>query len=222
MHINYGAENLGGFLAIPDGKGPFPALVVIHEWWGLNDQILAVTADFAAAGFASLAVDLYRGPATRSASEAQSRMMSLDRGRALSDIRAAFDYLAARPDVKKNRVGSIGWCMGGGFSLQLALTNPDLAAAVIYYGSLVTDPQELRKIHAPVIGFFGEDDAGIPPAAVRSFEEAMNRADRRVSVTIYPGAGHAFANPTRTEAYRPDATKDAWVKTIDFLNTTLG
>jgi carboxymethylenebutenolidase len=219
--ISYGEPKLNGYLALPPGKGPFPALVVIHEWWGLNDQIKAVTADFAAAGYVALAVDLYRGKVTASFEEAPKLAGGLDRARAAADLAEAYHYLSGRPDVRKGKVGSVGWCMGGGFSLGLAVAEPRLAACVVYYGRLETDPALLQKIGAPVIGFFGQDDQGIPVAAVNGFEQAMKHAGKKVSVHTYPGAGHAFANPTRTDAYRPEATKDSWGRMMSFLGTAL-
>ncbi len=215
--ITYGAAKLNGSIAIPAGKGPFPGLVVIHEWWGLNDQIKATTADLARAGYVALAVDLYRGSVTANPEEAKKLAMGMDWSRGISDLQEAFHFLSARGDVRKGKVGSVGWCMGGGYSLGLALSQPDLAACVIYYGRLETDTAKLAKIGGPVLGFFGQDDAGIPVAAVNGFEAAMKKAGRRVDVHVYPGAGHAFANPTRTDAYRPEATKDSWEKMMRFF-----
>jgi len=219
--IVYGAAKLNGCLAVPQGKGPFPALVVIHEWWGLNDQIRAVTADLAKAGYAALAVDLFRGILAKTPDEARKVVMGLDASRAISDLQEAFQFLARRPYVKKGKVGSVGWCFGGGYSLGLALAQPELAACVVYYGRLETDTAKLSKIRSPVLGFFGQDDPGIPPAAVNGFESAMKQAGRQIETHIYPGAGHAFANPTRTDAYRPEATKDSWGRMMKFLESTL-
>jgi carboxymethylenebutenolidase len=215
--ISYGAAKLNGYLAMPQGKGPFPGLVVIHEWWGLNEQIKAVTGDLARAGYASLAVDLYRGTVTANPEEAKKLLTAMDWSRGVSDLQEAFRYLSGRGEVRKGKVGSVGWCMGGGFSLGLALSQPDLAACVIYYGRLETDTAKLSKITGPVLGFFGQDDASIPVAAVTGFESAMKQAGRAVTVHVYPGAGHAFANPTRTDAYRPEATKDSWNKMMSFF-----
>jgi carboxymethylenebutenolidase len=219
--IVYGAAKLTGYLAVPEGKGPFPGLVVIHEWWGLNDQIKATTGDLARAGYAALAVDLYRGTVTASFDEAKKLAMGLDSSRGISDLEEAFQFLSSRPYVKNGRVGSVSWCMGGGYSLGLALSEPNLAACVVYYGRLENDPEKLKKIRGPVLGFFGQDDASIPVVAVNAFESAMKLAGRTVDVHIYPGAGHAFANPTRTDAYRPEATKDSWGKMMRFFASAL-
>jgi carboxymethylenebutenolidase len=219
--IVYGAAKLGGYLAVPQGKGPFPALILIHEWWGLNDQIRTTTADLARAGYAALAVDLFRGTVTTNPDEAKKLAMGLDPSRGVSDLHEAFQFLSSRPYVRKGKVGSVGWCFGGGYSLGLALSQPDLAACVVYYGRLENDVGKLAKIRSPVLGFFGEDDAGIPVAAVNAFEAAMKQAGREIETRIYPGAGHAFANPTRTDAYRPEATKDSWGRMMKFLASAL-
>jgi carboxymethylenebutenolidase len=219
--ITYGAAKLNGHLALPAGKGPFPGLVVIHEWWGLNDQIKATTADLARAGYAALAVDLYRGSVTANPEEAKKLAMGMDWSRGVADLQEAFRFLAGRSDVRKGKVGSVGWCMGGGYSLGLALSQPALAACVVYYGRLETDPQKLSRINGPVMGFFGQDDASIPVSAVTAFQSAMKQAGRSVDVHVYPGAGHAFANPTRTDAYRPEATKDSWGKMMAFFASAL-
>jgi carboxymethylenebutenolidase len=220
--ISYSPQKLTGFLAVPDGRGPFPALVVIHEWWGLNEQIKSATRDLAGAGYVALAVDLYRGTVTASFDEAPRMAKSLPPARAVSDLNEAVKFLASRQYVKGEKIGSVGWCMGGGYSLALALSNPAMAATVIYYGHLVTDPAEVSKIPAPVIGFFGQEDRSPSPGDVRAFEAALQKAGKKISTYIYPGAGHAFANPTRTDAYRPEATKDSWARMMEFLKNTLG
>ncbi len=220
--ISYGPRKLTGFLAVPAGKGPFPALVVIHEWWGLNDQIKAASREIAGEGYVALAVDLFRGTATTNPEEAMRLAKGLPPAQAVSDLNDAVKFLASRRYVREGKIGSVGWCLGGGYSLALALSNPGIAATVIYYGHLVTDPREVEKIPGPVIGFFGEEDKSIPPADVKAFETALRNAGKSVSTHIYPGAGHAFANPTRTDAYRPEATKDSWGKMMEFLEETLG
>ena len=217
----YGAAKLTGYLAVPQGKGPFPALIVIHEWWGLNDQIRTATADLAKSGYAALAVDLFRGTVTTNPDEARKLAMGTDSSRAISDLHEAFQFLSRRPYVKKGKVGSVGWCFGGGYSLGLALSEPALAACVVYYGRLENDVGKLSRIQSPVIGFFGQDDPSIPVAAVNAFEAAMKQAGRSIETHIYPGAGHAFANPTRTDAYRPEATKDSYGRMMKFLASTL-
>jgi carboxymethylenebutenolidase len=215
-----GAEEVSAFLAEPEGSGPFPAMVVIHEWWGLNERIKEVAKEFASKGYVALAVDLYRGRATSDANEAHELYRGLPQDRALRDLQAAVAYLQSRPNVKKDKIGSIGWCMGGGYSLSLAANNPALAACVIYYGQLITDQEALKKTSAPTIGFFGEDDRGIPVESVRAFEKAMRELGKNIEIHIYPGAGHAFALSGST-SYRETAANDAWQRTWEFIATHL-
>ncbi|MFQ5926431.1 MAG: dienelactone hydrolase family protein [Terriglobia bacterium] len=215
-----GQESVEGFLVRPEGTGPFPAVVVIHEWWGLNDQIKDLAGKLAENGYVALAVDLYRGRVATDRGEAHELSRGLPRDRAVRDLKAAVSYLRARGDVRGDRIGSIGWCMGGGYSLALALNQADLAAAVIYYGRLVTETASLRRLNARVIGFFGEEDRGIPVASVRQFASQAKALGKSVTLHIYPGAGHAFANETR-RSYRPQAARDAWEKTLAFFATTL-
>jgi carboxymethylenebutenolidase len=147
-------------------------------------------------------------------------MRGLPEDRALRDLRAAFDFLAGRADVKADRIGAIGWCMGGGFSIKLATAVPELAAAVVYYGSLPTEASSLKAIQAPVIGFFGDQDQGIPESSVLAFEKAMRELGKTVEVHVYRGAGHAFANPEGAN-YNPMAADDAWGKLLPFLSRHL-
>jgi len=214
-----GSEQLNGYYVKPAGNGPFPALVVIHEWWGLNDQIKGTADRLASQGYAALAVDLYRGKATADADEAHQLMMSLPEDRAVADLKAAFAYLQAQKEIKKNSIGSIGWCMGGGYSLQLALNQPDLAACVIYYGRLVTDPEALKKINAPILGIFGGQDKPLAEMAP-PFEQKMKEGGKKVEIHIYPDAGHGFFNETGKNYNAADA-KDAWAKTLEFLKAHL-
>jgi len=216
VRYSSGNETVEGYLVAPPGPGPFPAVVVIHEWWGLNDQVKEEARRLAAEGYLALAVDLYRGRVAQDRDEAHELSRGLPEDRARRDLLAAFTYLAARPDVRADRIGSIGWCMGGGYSLALALAEPRLAASVIYYGRLATDESALAPLRTPVLGLFGEEDRGITPESVRSFESALQKLGKPVEVHVYPGAGHAFANSTRP-SYREAAAGDAWEKTRAFL-----
>lgn len=211
-----GDERVEGYLVTPAGTGPFPAVVVIHEWWGLNEQVKGEARRLAAEGYVALAVDLYRGRVTADREEAHELARGLPDDRARRDLVAAFDYLAGRREVRADRIGSIGWCMGGGFSLALAVAQPRLAASVIYYGRLVTDEGTLQQIRAPVLGLFGEADRGIPVASVRAFEGSMQKLGKVIEVHVYPGAGHAFAN-AESRSYQPAAAEDAGAKTVAFL-----
>lgn len=216
-----GDEIVKGILYTPEGKGPFPGIVVIHEWWGLNDWVKGQAEKLAGEGYAALAIDLYRGKVARTPDEAHEIMRGVPEDRAKRDLEAAFQFLASQPNVKKDRIGAIGWCMGGGYALDLALEEPKLAADVINYGHLATDPTALAKINAPILGLFGAQDRGITPDDVKQFGAAMAKAGKKVDVTIYPDAGHAFENSNNKDGYRPADAADAWNKTVNFLASTL-
>ncbi len=221
VHYKSGTERVSAFLVTPGASGKHPALVVIHEWWGLNDWVKEQAERLGEQGYVALAVDLYRGQATSDPSMAHQLARGLPHDRALRDLEAAFNYLASRPDVDSNKIGSIGWCMGGGYSMELAIHEPKLAACVVNYGALPTDPEDINRIQAPVLGNFGAEDRGIPPTAVSNFEKAMENAHKKVNVKIYAGAGHAFENPNNKAGYRPQAAQDAWNRTVSFLAETL-
>jgi carboxymethylenebutenolidase len=216
-----GDETVQGTLYTPAGKGPFPALIVIHEWWGLNDWVKDQASKLSDQGYVTLAVDLYRGKVATTPDQAHEIMRGVPEDRAKRDLSSAFNYLASQPDVKKNRIGSIGWCMGGGYSLDVALQEPTLAATVINYGHLATDPESLKKINAPILGLFGAQDRGISPDDVHKFETSMKQLGKKIDVKIYDDAGHGFENPNNKDGYRAADTADAWKLTIDFLESTL-
>jgi len=216
-----GEETVTGYLALPDAAGPHPALVVIHEWWGLNDWIKEQARRFAEQGYVALAPDLYRGQVTGDPAVAHELSRGMPQDRAVRDLRAAFAYLAARSDVNKAKIGSVGWCMGGGLSLQLAVNEPQLAASVVYYGAMPTNPEDIKKIQAPVLGNFGADDRGIKVESVQAFEKAMKAAAKSIDIKIYEGAGHAFQNPNNKLGFRQNAADDAWKRTLEFLNKQL-
>jgi carboxymethylenebutenolidase len=216
-----GDETVQGVLYTPAGKGPFPALVVVHEWWGLNDWVKEQASKLADQGYASLAVDLYRGKVATTPDMAHEIMRGVPEDRAKRDLHAAVEFLKSQPTVKKDRIGAIGWCMGGGYALDIALQEPDLAATVINYGHLATDPDALKKINAPILGLFGGQDHGIPPADVNKFEQQLKQLGKKVDVKIYDDAGHAFENSNNKDGYRPADAADAWKRTVDFLAMTL-
>ena len=171
-----------GTLYTPSGKGPFPALIVVHEWWGLNDWVKEQGSKLADQGYAALAIDLYRGKVATTPDEAHQIMRGVPEDRAKRDLHAAFEYLASQSNVKKDRIGAIGWCMGGGYALDVALQEPSLAATVINYGHLATDPDALKKINAPILGLFGAQDKGITPEDVQKFEQTMKQLGKKIEV----------------------------------------
>lgn len=213
-------KEIEGYLAQPANPNGAPGMLVIHEWWGLNENVEAMARRLAGEGYRALAVDLYEGGLAQDPSEARSLMSaSMERTPQLLDnLRQAHAYLT---QLGAERIGSIGWCFGGGWSLQSAIHFGDqLDATVIYYGRLTSDAQELAKIEAPVLGLFGSEDRGIPIEGVRAFEAAMQGTGKSLDLHIYDGADHAFANPSG-QRYDAEAAADAWAKTTTFLATHL-
>jgi carboxymethylenebutenolidase len=215
-------ETVYGWLARPrDANGALPGLIVIHEWWGLNDNVRDEAARLAAEGYVALAVDLYGG---RTATEVRDAMglsqgLTKNPGPAEENLRQAYRYLdqvAGAP-----RIGTIGWCLGGRWSLKAALLMPkDVDATVIYYGAVNVPEAELAPLRMPVLGLFGSKDPVIPLPTVTAFEAAMKKLGKPVEVHVYEGAQHAFANPSGT-AYEPAAAEDAWKRTTAFLRENL-
>jgi len=218
--VNYYA-NVSGYLVQPaEAEGKLPAVVVIHENRGLNDFVKGAAENLAKEGYVVLAADLYNGRVTDSQDEA--RMLSSEvrnnTGVALENLNAAVAYLAALDSVDGSRIASLGWCFGGGYSLQLALNaDSPLAATVIYYGTpLVTDQQQLSSITWPVLGVFGSEDPAISVESVNQFKAALDANGTPNEIYVYEGVGHAFANPSNA-GHAPEETADAWEKTLNFL-----
>jgi carboxymethylenebutenolidase len=215
-------DKVTGFLALPGGPNRHRAIILIHEWWGLNKWVKKQAANLAAHGYVALAVDLYQGKVTADPTEARKLKRGLRKDRAIRDLQAAFAYLEGRPDVDPKHIGSLGWSMGGGLALQLAIHEPRLAACVVNYGPLPTNIEDIDKINAQVLGIFGTLDRGISPAKVRAFESCMNTKKKAVDIEIYDGARHAFENPASKNAHRPEATADAWLRTLKFFDQAKG
>jgi carboxymethylenebutenolidase len=211
-------KEVNGYLAYPaSAEGGLPAVLVFHEWWGLNDNIKSMADQLAGQGYVALAADLYGGRVASQPEAARSLMEEALKNRdALGqNLRQAHAYL--KEQVKATRVGTIGWCFGGSMSLQAALVVPDqVDAAIIYYGHVNGDVEELKPLKAPVLGLFGGADQGIPIESVRAFEAALKSLGKPVTIQVYEGAGHAFANPSGTN-YKADAAADAWQKSLAFL-----
>jgi carboxymethylenebutenolidase len=216
-----GDETVQALLYTPAGRGPFPAIIVIHEYWGLNDWVKDQASKLADQGYEALAIDLYRGKVATTPDVAHELMRGVPEDRAKRDLHAAFEFLQSQPNVRKDRIGAIGWCMGGGYSLDAALQEPTLAADVINYGRLATDTDALKKINAPILGLFGGQDHGITPDDVHKFEASMKQLGKKIDVKIYDDAGHAFENPTNKDGYRAEDATDAWKRTVSFLAENL-
>jgi carboxymethylenebutenolidase len=207
------------YFVAPHATAPLPGVVVVHEWWGLNDHVKYWADRLAADGYAAIAVDLYGGQVASDPDGAMALMKGMDEARAQEIMAAAHRFLAEDPRVGAKKRGVIGWCMGGGWALRQAMTEQGVDAAVIYYGRLVDDPKQLAGVEANVLGIFGNQDEGIPPAAVDAFEAAMQKAKRQVEIHRYE-APHAFANPSNPR-YDTVAAGDAWEKVRGFLRREL-
>ena len=221
VHYRSGDETIDGFLYLPSGKGPFPALVVIHEWWGLTPWVKQQASDLAHQGYAALAIDLYRGKVATTADEAHEIMRGVPEDRANRDLLAATAYLRTLTTVDAKRMGSIGWCMGGGYAFDLAVLDPKLKVAVVNYGHLAADDATLKKIHASILGIFGGKDQGIPVADINKFESQMRALGKKVEIHIFPDAGHAFENSENKKGYREEDAKLARKYTANFLARNL-
>jgi carboxymethylenebutenolidase len=212
--------NTSGYLSIPE-KGSGPGLVVIQEWWGLVDHIKDVCDRFAAEGFVALAPDLYHGKTTKSPDEAGKLMMALRIDEAEKDLGGAVQYLSAHDATMGEKVSVVGFCMGGALSLYTATKNSNIGACVVFYGGHPKVKPDLPNLHAPVLGLFAEKDGFVTPALVHELEKQLTELGKQVEVVIYPGADHAFFNDTRPEVYDPEASNDAWQRTIKFLRENL-
>jgi carboxymethylenebutenolidase len=226
LKLKSGDSEFKAVLAMPDGPGPFPAVVVIQEWWGLTDWITANAKRFAELGYVAIAPDLYHGQATDNPSVATQLMRGMPQDRALRDLKTCVDELSNNPKVNKDKIGCVGWCMGGGLSLQASLNDPRIIACAVCYGRLSARADSLKPLKAAVLGIFGEQDQGIPIGTVRMFEQAAKEAGKTVEgIHMYP-AGHGFMRPGAADkpnaAYNEESTKDAWKQIDAFFAKYLG
>ena len=219
-------DSASGYLVYPSTvnttRKKVPAIIMVHEWWGINDNIRTMANTLAKqAGYVVLGADLFKGQSTKDPNQAMQlvKMITDNPQQSISNLQAAVKYVSSLPFVDNSKVASIGWCVGGGQSLQLALHSEQhpLAAIVLYYGTpLVTDKQELSKIKWPVLGIFGDHDQANPLPLINSFKAALDADGITNQIQIYKGLGHAFANPSGAN-YAPKQTTDAWEKTLAFL-----
>jgi len=210
-------EDANGFLARPEANGNYPGVVMIHENRGLRPEIRQTAETLAKEGYMVLAVDLLGGVAE---DQAGARVLTANFKQEIGtqNMRAGVAYLRAQGATK---IASLGWCFGGKQSIELAISGENLDATVVYYGGgMATTTEKLAPIKWPVLGIFGDQDQAIPVATVQVFESSLNTLGVENKIHIYPGVGHAFANPSGMN-YAPEATKDAWKKTLAFLNANL-
>jgi carboxymethylenebutenolidase len=213
-----------GYLAVPDGAGPFPALVIIHEWNGLQDRVRQLADDLADEGYVTLAADLFRGRTGSNPDENRALVAEVNENpdAMIANLNAAVAYLRGRDDVT-GRVGAMGWCFGGGIALSFGLDGDNHEATAIFYGRLLDDPQVLASLTHEVYGTFGELDGGIPPEAVASFEAALEAAGVEHDVHVYDDVGHGFwLRVDEDHATRTAPAEDAWERLKAYLGRTLG
>lgn len=211
-------EDSVGFLAYPQDNPNAPAVILIHEWRGLNEHIQDMARVVAANGYTAFAVDLYNGEVAENREQASQLSSSVDQEQALANLLGAEEYLREKRNAP--RVASLGRCFGGAQSLNMSLNSESLDATVIYYGRLQTEPETLQAINSPILGIFAEEDGWIPPAVVNEFEASLSQIGKQHDITIYEWVDHAFANPTWGN-FSQDETLDAWSKTLAFLEEHL-
>ena len=215
--VNY-FGNTTGYLVEPIQGNGFPGVILIHEWWGLNENIKSMARALASHGYTVLAVDLYAGQVATTSEGARQILLSFDEQKGISNIDSAVNLL--RHDYNATKIATIGWCFGGSQSLNYALSGNKIDATVIYYGQPVTNTTELSAIKWPVLGFFGDKDQSISVDEVKKFKSDLDNIGVENEIHIYPGLGHAFANPSGV-TYAPKETNDAWNKTLSFMDRYL-
>ena len=205
-----------GYLAADGGKGPQPGLILIHEWWGLNEHVKDLTRRFAEQGYAVLAPDLYDGSSTKDPEEAGKLMQGLDKTKALEKLDGAVAYLQGLPSVDGENIGVTGFCMGGTYALLLAAHNKSVKASAPFYGDIPAD-DELKNLSAPVLFIGAENDFWITKEKMDRLDEGLKKYGKEGEVKVYEGVGHAFFNDTRPEAYDKEAAEDAWRRVTGFF-----
>ena len=210
-----------GYLAVPESdKGP--GVIVLQEWWGLNDEIKGICDRFAEEGFLALAPDLYRGDTTEQPDEAEQKMMAMSMDQTEKDMRGAVDFLAGHEGFEGDGVGSVGFCLGGGLAVWAATANPKVDAVVTYYYVMPHGKPDFSKVQAPVLGHFGTNDDFVSVDDAKALEKELNDAGADAKFEFYEGAGHAFFNDTdRLGTYDERHAQEAWRKTVDFFKRHL-
>jgi len=211
-----------GHLAKPQGKGPFPTVIVIQEWWGLDVQTKSIADRFAKEGYLAFAPDLYHGELARLGdNDTAMKLVGKYAPNAHNDLTSVFDALKAYPDCS-GRIGSVGFCFGGRMSLMLSTLRPLDAVCTFYGGGMQTVFDQLRaNLKAPVLGFFGDTDGSIPAGTIQEFEKLLDEVGVEHEVITYPNSGHAFFRDSDPSVYKPEAAKDAWDRAKNFFAENL-
>lgn len=225
VHYPSDGVTVRAFVAAPQSKERRPAIIVVQEWWGLTDHIKDVARRYAAEGYVAIAPDMYSRLGhvlTTDAGEAGKLMNTLKQEDGLTDLNATVAYLKSVPEVDGARIGVTGFCMGGSYALMLPCVNADIKAAVPFYGQVPNPDAPLQKLTCPVLYFYGEDDGWITKVDVQRLATALKKYNKPGEIKTYPGAPHAFFRDNDPSVYRPEAAKDAWIRTKAFFKQHLG
>ena len=214
-------EHTPGYLAVPEATAPVPGVIVIQEVWGLNDDIKRIARMFAEAGYAALSPDLYHGNESEEMEEARKFAMAMQKDRAAKDIDAAIRYLKALPEVQGSPVAMIGFCMGGGLTLETAIRGGDIAVGACFYGGTQTDLQNVSNISIPIFCAFGADDHLITLEQVEEIRKALETNSIDHELRVYQGAGHSFFNEVKPDWYRSGTSQEAWGHVRAFFDRAL-
>jgi carboxymethylenebutenolidase len=216
IQFKLNGQQVGAYLAKPEGAGPSPAVIVIQEWWGLDEHIKDVAERYAREGYVALAPDLYHGKVTKDPNEAGKLMGALNREDAVKDLLGAVAHLRGMKEVRGDRIGVTGFCMGGSYALLLPCRTKDVRAAAPYYGE-IPDEATLKNLASPILYVYGDADFWITKDEVKRLEAALKKLNKPGEVKTYQGAPHAFFNDTRKDVYRPTEAQDAWRRTLDLF-----
>src|SRR3954452_23431201 len=210
-----------GYLAEPEsGRGP--GVIVLQEWWGMDDSVRRYVDRFAEAGFLALAPDLYHGETTEQPDEAEQKMMAMNMNRTVKDMRGAVDFLEEQDGFEGDGVGAVGFCLGGGLAVWAGAEHPDVKAVVTYYYVMPHGKPDFSKVNAPVLGHFGTNDDFVPVDDAKALEGELQQAGAEAAFEFYEGAGHAFfADHNRLGTYHPEHANTAWNRTVDFFRRHL-
>jgi carboxymethylenebutenolidase len=220
VRLEAGDSTMDAFVAWPETRKNAPAVLVVHEGWGLDSQIRETARRLAREGYVAIVPDLYHGRVPADDDQARAFASDLQDATALADLEAAVRWLRAQPDLTKSRMGIAGFGMGGRLAERFAMGGHGLAAAVMFYGSPDVDPKTLSALRVPIQGHFGATDDVIPAQTVQDFREGLRASGREAEIHVYAGAGHSFMNDARP-SFHPDAARQAWARTLAFLQKHL-
>ncbi len=222
MEITHELDSISGYLARPSGEATFPGLIVIQEWWGLDQQTKSIADRFASIGYLAFAPDLFQGELTRLGdSEKAASLVQKYAPGAPSVLEKVFDALKHHPDCN-GKIGSVGFCFGGRMSLALGLTRPLDAICTFYGGGMQQLFDRLGSLKSPILGLFGDQDLSIPVGTIEQFDHLLEHYGLQHEIIVYPDSGHAFFRDTDPSVYKPAAARDAWARVTKFFADYLG